>query len=187
MTDAPAIYTYDAVTGELLFATAADRDPLDGTRWLVPDCATMFSPPSVAVGSAAVFAAGAWTIVADHRGETWWTAEGLEVAVVDLGDPAAFGLLPTIPDLPPVDVLPPPLPRLTFWLAAAEIGVTKAAIRARIDAMPEGLAKNQAQAYLDDALLYRREDPLLIAMAAAEGITETELDSLWTWAALSYS
>ncbi|CAH0339567.1 hypothetical protein [Rhizobium sp. CECT 9324] len=85
---------------------------------------------------------------------------------------------------PPVPI--PPLPRLTFWLAAAEIGVTKAAIRAHIDAMPEGLAKIQAQAYLDDALVYRREDPLLIAMAAAEGITEPELDALWAWASAAY-
>jgi hypothetical protein len=85
---------------------------------------------------------------------------------------------------PPAPV--PPLPRLTFWLAAAEVGVTKAGIRAHIDAMPEGLEKFQALAYLEEAQVYRREDPLLIQMAAVEGITEPELDALWTWAALTY-
>lgn len=88
---------------------------------------------------------------------------------------------------PPIsDPLAAPLSRLTFWLAAAEIGVTKAGIRAHIDAMPEGVAKFQALAYLEEAQVYRREDPLLIQMAAAEGISEPELDSLWAWAAQTY-
>lgn len=81
----------------------------------------------------------------------------------------------------------PPLSRLTFWLAAAEVGVTKAGIRAYIDAMPEGLEKFQALAYLEEAQVYRRNDPLLIQMAAVEGIAEPELDALWTWAAQAYS
>ncbi len=85
---------------------------------------------------------------------------------------------------PPAPI--PPLPRLTFWLAAAEIGVTKAGIRAHIDAMPEGVGKFQALAYLEEAQFYRREDPLLIQMAAVEGITEPELDALWAWAAQTY-
>jgi hypothetical protein len=83
-------------------------------------------------------------------------------------------------------VAPLPLSRLTFWLAAAEIGVTKAGIRAHIDAMPEGVEKFQALAYLEEAQVYRRNDPLLIQMAAVEGITEPELDALWTWAAQAY-
>lgn len=92
----------------------------------------------------------------------------------------------TIPafEAPPEPI--PPLSRLTFWLAAAEIGVTKAGIRAHIDAMPEGVEKFQALAYLEEAQVYRRNDPLLIQMAAVEGITEPELDALWAWAAQTY-
>lgn len=92
----------------------------------------------------------------------------------------------TIPPYVAPPALVPPLPRLTFWLAAAEVGVTKAGIRAHIDAMPEGLEKFQALAYLEEAQVYRREDPLLIQMAAVEGITEPELDALWAWAAQAY-
>lgn len=86
----------------------------------------------------------------------------------------------------PVATLASPLSRLTFWLAAAEIGVTKAGIRAHIDAMPESVEKFQALAYLEEAQVYRRNDPLLIQMAAVEGITEPELDALWAWAAQTY-
>lgn len=92
----------------------------------------------------------------------------------------------TIPAFEPPPAPIPPLSRLTFWLAAAEIGVTKAGIRAHIDAMPEGVEKFQALAYLEEAQVYRREDPLLIQMAAAEGITEPELDALWAWASQTY-
>lgn len=88
--------------------------------------------------------------------------------------------------VPAADPFADPLSRLTFWLAAAEIGVTKAGIRARIDAMPEGVQKYQALAFLEEAPVYRRADPLLIQMAAAEGISESELDALWTWAAQAY-
>lgn len=94
----------------------------------------------------------------------------------------------TPPYVPPaLDPLTLPMDRLTFWLAAAEIGVTKSGIRARIEAIPDDLARFQAIAYLDDAQIYRRHDPLLISMAEAEGITATELDSLWVWAVATYA
>lgn len=81
----------------------------------------------------------------------------------------------------------PPLPRLTFWLAAAEISVTKAGVRAHIETMPEGVEKVQAFVYLEEANVYRREDPLLNAMAGIEGITPEQLDTLWLWAAQTYA
>lgn len=77
-----------------------------------------------------------------------------------------------------------PLDRLEFWLAAAEIGVTKQSVinhaQAAYAADPIALAK--AMAFIEEAQRYRREDPILIAMAAAEGITEAHLDALWGWA-----
>lgn len=82
-----------------------------------------------------------------------------------------------------------PIPRLSFWLAVseAEIGVSKASVRARIDAMPDGKDKDQALYYFEDAQQYRRDDPLLNQVAALEGISQTELDHLWTWALANYA
>ncbi len=87
----------------------------------------------------------------------------------------------------PIEGPPAPLPRLAFWLAAVEIGVTKAGVRERIDAMPEGVQKTIALVYLDEAQQYRRNDPLLNSMAEAEGITQVQLDTLWTWALDHYA
>lgn len=86
---------------------------------------------------------------------------------------------------PPAPV--PPIPRLGFWLAAAEVGVTKAGVKAHIDAMPEGVEKQQAIVYFEDAQLYRRTDPLLNQMAELENITQSQLDDLWTWALANYT
>lgn len=86
---------------------------------------------------------------------------------------------------PPAPV--PPIPRLGFWLAAAEIGVTKAGVKAHIDAMPEGVEKQQAIVYFEDAQNYRRTDPLLNQMAEVENITQSQLDDLWTWALANYA
>jgi hypothetical protein len=86
---------------------------------------------------------------------------------------------------PPAPV--PPIPRLGFWLAAAEVGVTKAGVKAHIDAMPEGVEKQQAIVYFEDAQLYRRTDPLLNQMAELENITQSQLDALWTWALANYA
>lgn len=81
----------------------------------------------------------------------------------------------------------PPIPRLGFWLAAAEIGVTKAGVKAHVDAMPEGVEKQQAIVYFEDAQLYRRTDPLLNQMAELENISQAQLDDLWVWALANYA
>ena len=80
-----------------------------------------------------------------------------------------------------VDPLSLPMERLDFWLAAASVGVSKFSVRAHIEAMPEGIEKCEAIAWFEEAKQYRRQDPLLIALAAAEGITEPQLDALWVW------
>lgn len=76
----------------------------------------------------------------------------------------------------------PPLPRLRFWLAAAEAGVTIEGVRARVAAIPDPIERSRATAFVEFAEVYRRDDPLLIAMAEAEGINSVQLDALWAWA-----
>jgi hypothetical protein len=53
--------------------------------------------------------------------------------------------------------------------------------------MPEGVEKQQAIVYFEDAQLYRRTDPLLNQMAELENITQSQLDALWTWALANYA
>ncbi|SMD18091.1 hypothetical protein [Rhizobium sp. RU36D] len=158
------IHHYHPLSGEFICSSTADKSPLEPGVFLIPAHATKATPPVVAVGYLRVFRNGVWGYVPETEPDT-----------------------PPTPEPEPVDPLTAPLSRLAFWLAAAEIGVTKSGIRSRIDAIPDDLARLQAIAYLDDAQIYRRNDPLLTSMAEAEGIAASELDSLWAWAVATYA
>lgn len=95
------IWHIHPVTGELLGTGTADADPLEPGNWLVPAHAVTVAPPATIAGHARVFAAGSWSQVVDHRGETWWTAARAPVLVTALGDPSALGLMSSQPPAPP--------------------------------------------------------------------------------------
>lgn len=185
------IYHYHPETGEYLGTSTADPNPLSQGSFLIPAYAVRSAPPAMKAGHALVYAAKKWTHVADHRGETWWNEDSQPVVIEALGDPAELGLSDEEPPAPepepepepePVDPLTLPLTRLQFWLTAAEVGVSKWSVRDKIAAMPDGPQKLAAIAFFEDAEVYRRQDPLLIALASAEGIGLVELDALWVWA-----
>ena len=74
--------------------------PVDAV--IVPGFATLIEPPVAKEGFARVFADGAWSEIEDHRGKTFWTAEGAEQTITELG-PLPDGLLtekPVLPGLP---------------------------------------------------------------------------------------
>ena len=98
---APTCYAYDALTGLYLGPVSANPSPLEPGVWLYPADSTQIAPPSASAGTAAVFANGAWSLVPDHRGETWYGANG-PVIVRELGYPSSF--------VPPLISTPPPVP-----------------------------------------------------------------------------
>jgi hypothetical protein len=56
----PAIFNFDAETGEYLFASVPDRDPLVNGRFLIPASATTLPPPEARDGFIRRFVGGAW-------------------------------------------------------------------------------------------------------------------------------
>lgn len=99
-------YNFSALNGEFTGATPFDESPLEPGVYLHPAYSTTTPPPAVADKQAAVFANGAWSIVPDHRGETWYEDDGGPVTVEALGDPAQTGLLAIQPN----HVAPQPMP-----------------------------------------------------------------------------
>ncbi|MGN7710759.1 DUF4376 domain-containing protein [Agrobacterium radiobacter] len=59
-TNIPTIYNYDAETGEYLFASLPDLDPLVEGRFLIPANATTLPPPMAQEGHVRRFIDGAW-------------------------------------------------------------------------------------------------------------------------------
>lgn len=161
------IYNYHPFTGELLGSDVADESPREPGKFLIPAYATEVPPPTPVEGQLIRFVDGAWGYSPITAPETPPTEEPVE------------------PE--PVDPLDLPIDRLTFWLLAASVQVSKWSVRDRIAEMPEATpeefqAKAEAIAWFEEARQYRRNDPILIAMAEAEGISAEQLDALWVWA-----
>ena len=116
--DAPTLYAFAPGTGELLASFQADPDP-EGDGFLIPWGATDKVPPKVPAGEAAVWASEGWSLRPNHRGETWYDADGRAVMIEQLGDPAAFDppLSATAPAGPPPDM--PALRQAAFEAAMA--------------------------------------------------------------------
>ena len=108
--------------------------------------------------------------------------DGIEVELDDVGMAdltAALASLPTTPAFPP-------LPRAAFWLAALEVGVTKSGVLSHVATNSDPAFREQARIMIEESTQYRRDDPLIDFLSAAEGITSEQLDVLWNWA-LSHS
>lgn len=104
------IWHYNPDTKELLGGGVADPCPVEEGAWLLPAFSTSAAPPELQAGQAAVFSGSGWSIVPDHRGETWWTADAKDNTaphiVTAIGDPTGF-------DPPLTNVEPPAPPAVT--------------------------------------------------------------------------
>lgn len=93
------IFHYHVDTGEFVGQGVARPDPLEAGRYLVPRHATTKAPPKSGANEVAVYQSGGWSLVPDHRGAVYWTADGARAEVEGIGETV------------PVDALdaPPPL------------------------------------------------------------------------------
>ena len=111
MSAAPVVYNFSPADGSFVGASSAVASPLEPGVWHYPAFSTTIAPPTPGAGQAAVFVDDAWDLVADHRGEIWYQADGAAVTIVGLGDPAAANLNAAPP--------PPPAPTLATLADAA--------------------------------------------------------------------
>lgn len=83
------VYLHDdkgIFTGEY----AAQESPLEAGVFIEPESSTDIAPPTLAANEAAVFTGGAWSIVPDFRGATWFDqVTGEPVEITEAGQPAA--------------------------------------------------------------------------------------------------
>lgn len=102
---APILYAFHPLNGEYLGTAQADPSPLEVDVWLEPAHTTKTKPPAVLAGHTTTWDGAIWTIVPDHRGETWYEADGTPVVITELGDPAA----------PPSSLLAAAPPPTEWW------------------------------------------------------------------------
>jgi hypothetical protein len=73
----------------------------------------------------------------------------------------------------------PTLTKRQLRLALVRSGISLATVQGAISAMPEGLAKQEAQIEWDDASYFKRLHPLLVTIGSALGLTPTAIDTMW--------
>jgi hypothetical protein len=175
------IWNYNPATGELLGQGAADEHPLVDGEWIVPAFATAIAPPPLQKGQAAVFGSSSWSIVADHRGETWWPTAQKDnatpgVAITALGDPAALGLTKIEPPAPPVVVPPIVVTALQIRLALSQQGL-RVPVEAYV-ATADQATKDSWQFTTS----FERDNSMISTAAVALGKQPADVDALFALA-----
>jgi hypothetical protein len=84
-------------------------------------------------------------------------------------------------------IQPPPMPTITaaqLRLALLGMGMTGAQVEAAIDAMPgTDMQREAARIQWEYATTFLRQHPLVVALGAALGLTEAQIDDAWKEAA----
>jgi hypothetical protein len=74
---------------------------------------------------------------------------------------------------------PQPVTKRQLRLTLVRNGISLDAVTAAINAMPEGIAKAEAQIEWEDASYFTRTHPTLLQIAAALGLNEAQVDAMW--------
>lgn len=96
---------------------------------------------------------------------------------------AVGGIASYVP--PTVEVARAQMPTITrrqLRLSLVRNGISLASVDAAIAGMPEGQAKTEAQIEWADAASFERLHPTLTMIGAALGLSEAQIDAMWTQA-----
>jgi hypothetical protein len=81
----------------------------------------------------------------------------------------------------PVDPLTQPISRVQFKAVLRIAGLYDAVAQA-IEAIPDPIQRAVAQTKFEESNSYDRDDPLFTMLAPAIGVTDEQIDALWTQA-----
>lgn len=180
--NAITVYGYDRLTGAYTEPLDAEESPLEPGVYLDPAFTTRSSPPHYGAGEILVWRGDKWTVVADHRGETWYSDSGEPVIVDAPGNPVDLGLSNVPPAQPELPILVPTItPRqLRLWLLSRGL---LAQVPMLIDAMPEP-DKSVAQIEWEFATVFEHTHPFMQALGSAIGLSSDDIEAGFREAAL---
>jgi hypothetical protein len=79
------IYNLDPETNEYIGSDAAQRDPLEQHKWMIPAHCTTVSPPPTGENQVAVWDGADWQITPDFRGVDYWLGRDKKETMKTLG------------------------------------------------------------------------------------------------------
>lgn len=172
------VYQTD-LDGYFIGPVEADPDPLNPGGHLIPAGCIGSAPPQMAANEAARWQSGAWVKVPDHRGRVYWLADGSRHEITERGiDPPvdALDAEPVLPPSPPTVVTMRQARRALYDAGLLE------QVNAAVAASP-GVLGDKARIDWEFAQDIKRDDPIVQALIPSLGLTEPQLDALFTAAA----
>lgn len=88
-------------------------------------------------------------------------------------------LVPSMPDPQAIRAALPPITRRQLRLTLVRNGIALDDVAGLIEALPEGLAKEEARIEWDDAQQFERMHPTLLIIAGNLGLTPEQVDAMW--------
>ena len=163
------LYSYLDGTFEYGGLTNETPDPLEPGVFHAPRNTTPVAPLDTTAGHVNVWnlAAGVWSLVPDHRGETWFDGDA-QVTIEALGDPTTF--------TPPLALAPPPPPPVNLKRYASAAHSRALAAGQVFNVAPDG---QTAVPVLCDGLNSTRADLALMVLNAQDdpNATQTWVDN----------
>ena len=140
------VFLYDPETGVFAGTYEAQLSPLDAPgTYLEPVCSTDVVPLIAAANQVAVFAAGAWTLEPDFRGQTWYDqTTGAAVEITAVGQPASN-----------LAVTPPPPTLAQQWTSyQASVKMALASTDTTVARISEAISLGSTTATTADVVAY---------------------------------
>jgi hypothetical protein len=177
------IWHYDKNSGELAGEGAADPHPIEEGEWLLPAFSTAIAPPDAQAGHAIVWTGSAWSLLVDHRGETWWKADAefnTEPVTVDfIGDPTERET-PLTNVEPPAPPAPPP-PPIVVTPRQIRLALNQLGLRAAVESYVAAADQDTKDTW-EFATEFERENSMVAIAAEAMGKSPEEVDALFALA-----
>lgn len=174
------IYHYHPVNGEFLGQGEADQSPLEINVFLIPAYATDVQPPTAGENQAAIFNDGAWSIVDDFRGVVYWDNNGRHlIDSVGVVVPEGASLTEPTPSVEdqPISITPRQGIEMLIEYDLYD------SVTAYLNGL-EGKEGAKARNRFDKATEYLSNDPLVIAIATAQGMTAEQIRQMFVEAKL---
>lgn len=166
------VYIFDALTYAFLYPYEAQENLDAPGSFITPTYSTDIAPPIAGPKQVACFIQGAWVLMSDYRGETWYdTSTKAPVAITSIGIPP-ITLTQTVPVLPVTIVTP----------LQAKRALNKAGLLAQVKSAVAA-ADIETQLAWESALSFERNSPFILNMGAVLGLTSAQIDALFISAA----
>lgn len=156
-------------------AATARPDPMVDGRFLIPAGCVTVEPPQLGPFQAAQYVNGAWQVLTDYRGTSYWLPDGSKHTIVDVGQAPPDNAL----NAPP----PPPPPKVTIvTMRQAQLALLSAGL---LDSVEAFIAQQNRAVQITwaTASTVERDNPVVLGAQQALNLTSNQVDDLFTLAA----